>query len=75
MKRWLLFALFLLLPLASASTSLHLEWELGEQTDVEHRYVEHFPDQMMQCGECNTTNDGDPEKTSFRIIFLRSFSC
>ena len=59
MKRWLLFALVLLLPLASASTSLHLEWELGEQTDVEHRYVEHFPDQMMQCGECNTTNDGD----------------
>ena len=59
MKRWLLFALVLLLPLASASTSLHLEWELGEQTDVEHRYVEHFPDQMMQCGECNTTNDVD----------------
>lgn len=59
MKRWLLFALVLLLPLASASTSLHLEWELGEHTDVEHRYVEHFPDQMMQCGECNITNDGD----------------
>ncbi len=59
MKRWLLFALVLLLPLASASTSLHLEWELGEQTDVEHRYVEHFPDQMMQCEDCNATNDGD----------------
>ena len=59
MKRWLLFALVLLLPLASASTSLHLEWELGEQTDVEHRYVEHFPDQTMQCEDCNPTNDGD----------------
>ena len=59
MKRLLLFALVLLIPLASASTSLHLEWELGEHTDVEHRYVEHFPDQMMQCGECNATNDGD----------------
>ena len=59
MKRWLLVALVLLLPLASASTSLHLEWELGEQTDVEHRYVEHFPDQMMQCTECNATNDDD----------------
>ena len=59
MKRWLLFALVLLLPLASASTSLHLEWYLGEQTDVEHRYVEHFPDQMMQCEDCNATNDGD----------------
>ncbi len=59
MKRWLLAALILLLPLASASTSLHLEWELGEPTDVEHRYVEHFPDQMMQCTECDATNDGD----------------
>ena len=59
MKRWLLAALVLLLPLASASTSLHLEWELGEQTDVEHRYVEHFPDQIMECGECKATNDGD----------------
>ena len=59
MKRWLLAALVLLLPLASASTSLHLEWELGEQTDVEHRYVEHFPDQIMECGECNATDDGD----------------
>ena len=59
MKRWLLFVLVLLLPLASASTSLHLEWELGDHVDVEHRYVEHFPDQMMQCGECNATNDGD----------------
>ncbi len=59
MKRWLLVALVLLLPLASASTSLHLEWELGEQTDVEHRYVEHFPDQIMECGECNATDDGD----------------
>ena len=57
MKRWLLAALVLLLPLASASTSLHLEWELGEHTDVEHRYVEHFPDQRMQCGECNATDD------------------
>ena len=59
MKRLLLFALVLLIPLASASTSLHLEWELGEHVDVEHRYVEHFPDQMMQCGECNATQDGD----------------
>ena len=36
MKRWFLFAFVLFLPLASASTSLHLEWELGEQTDVKH---------------------------------------
>ena len=43
MRRIAALLLILLLPLASAATSVHIEWDVGQPIDAERRYIEHFP--------------------------------
>ena len=51
--------LILLLPLASAATSVHIEWDVGQPIDAERRYIEHFPSSTVTCANCMATTDDD----------------
>ena len=53
------FLLLLLIPVASAATSVHIEWSLEDATDIEHRYVEHFPSSSGACTDCIETSEDD----------------
>ena len=59
MKRAMAFLLLLLIPVASAATSVHIEWSLEDATDVEHKYVEHFPSSSGACTDCIETSEDD----------------
>ena len=59
MKRIAVFALIALIPLASATTSIHIEWDVNEPVDANRRYVEHFPGPDLDCSECVSTAEDD----------------
>ena len=59
MKRTAVFLLIALLPLASAATSVHIEWDVGQPIDAERRYIEHFPSSTVTCPDCMATTDDD----------------
>ncbi len=48
-----------LLPLASAVTSIHIEWDVEQPIDVERRYIEHFPSSALDCIDCIETTEDD----------------
>ena len=51
--------LILLLPLASAATSVHIEWDVGQPIDAERRYIEHFPSSTVTCTNCMASTSDD----------------
>jgi len=51
--------LIALLPLASAVTSIHIEWDVEQPIDVERRYIEHFPSSSLDCIDCIETTEDD----------------
>ena len=59
MKRTAALLLIALLPLASAATSVHIEWDVGQPIDAERRYIEHFPSSTVTCPDCMATTDDD----------------
>ena len=59
MRRIAALLLILLLPLASAATSVHIEWDVGQPIDTERRYIEHFPSSTVTCPDCMATTDDD----------------
>lgn len=59
MKRTAALLLIALLPLASAATSVHIEWDIGQPIDAERRYIEHFPSPTVTCPDCMATTDDD----------------
>ena len=59
MRRIAALLLILLLPLASAATSVHIEWDVGQPIDAERRYIEHFPSSTVTCTNCMATTDDD----------------
>ena len=59
MKRLAVVLLIGLLPIASAATSIHIEWDLEQPIDVERRYVEHFPGSTVECEGCIETSEDD----------------
>ena len=59
MKRIAALLLIALLPLASAATSVHIEWDIGQPIDAERRYIEHFPSSTVTCPDCMATTDDD----------------
>ena len=59
MRRIAALILILLLPLASAATSVHIEWDVGQPIDTERRYIEHFPSSTVTCPDCMATTDDD----------------
>ena len=59
MRRIAVLLLILLLPLASAATSVHIEWDVGQPIDAERRYIEHFPSSTVTCANCMATTDDD----------------
>lgn len=59
MRRIAALLLILLLPLASAATSVHIEWDVGQPIDAERRYIEHFPSSTVTCANCMATTDDD----------------
>ncbi len=59
MKAYAALFLVVLLPVASAVTSIHIEWDLEEPVNDERRYVEHFPSSSVECIDCVETNDDD----------------
>lgn len=59
MKRTAALLLIALLPLASAATSVHIEWDIGQPIDAERRYIEHFPSSTVTCPDCMATTDND----------------
>ena len=59
MRRIATLLLILLLPLASAATSVHIEWDVGQPIDAERRYIEHFPSSTVTCANCMATTDDD----------------
>ncbi len=59
MKRTAALLLIALLPLASAATSVHIEWDIGQPIDAERRYIEHFPSSTVTCPDCMATTDDD----------------
>lgn len=59
MKRIVALLLIALLPLASAATSVHIEWDVGQPIDAERRYIEHFPSSTVTCPDCMATTDDD----------------
>ena len=59
MKAYSVLFLVALLPLASAATSIHIEWEVEQPVDNDRRYVEHFPSSSVECTNCVETTDND----------------
>lgn len=59
MKGWAVVLLIALLPLASAATSIHIEWEIEQPIESDRRYVEHFPSSSVECLDCIETTDDD----------------
>lgn len=59
MKAYSVLFLVALLPLASAATSIHIEWEVEQPVDNDRRYVEHFPSSSVECTNCVETTDDD----------------
>lgn len=59
MRRIAALLLILLLPLASAATSVHIEWDVGQPIDAERRYIEHFPGSTVTCANCMATTNDD----------------
>ena len=59
MRRIAALLLILLLPLASAATTVHIEWDVGQPIDAERRYIEHFPSSTVTCANCMATTDDD----------------
>jgi hypothetical protein len=59
MKAYAALFLVVLLPLASAATSIHIEWDLEEPVNDDRRYVEHFPSSSVECIDCVKTTDDD----------------
>lgn len=59
MKGWVVVLLIALLPLASAATSIHIEWEIEQPIESDRRYVEHFPSSSVECLDCIETTDDD----------------
>ena len=59
MKAYSVLFLIALLPLASAATSIHIEWDVEQPVDDDRRYVEHFPSSSVECTNCVETTDDD----------------
>ena len=59
MKAYSVLFLVALLPLASAATSIHIEWDIEQPVDDDRRYVEHFPSSSVECTDCVETTDDD----------------
>ena len=59
MKGWAVVLLIALLPLATAATSIHIEWEIEQPIESDRRYVEHFPSSSVECLDCIETTDDD----------------
>ena len=59
MRAYSVLFLVALLPLASAATSIHIEWEVEQPVDDDRRYVEHFPSSLVECTDCVETTDDD----------------
>ena len=59
MKPYSVLFLVALLPLASAATSIHIEWDVEQPVDDDRRYVEHFPSSSVECIDCVETTDDD----------------
>ena len=59
MKAYSVLFLIALLPLASAATSIHIEWDVEQPVDDDRRYVEHFPSSSVECTDCVETTDDD----------------
>ena len=59
MKAYSVLFLVALLPLASAATSIHIEWDVEQPVDDDRRYVEHFPSSSVECIDCVETTDDD----------------
>ena len=59
MKAYAVLFLVALLPLASAATSIHIEWDVEQPVDVDRRYIEHFPSSSTECMDCVETTDED----------------
>ena len=59
MKAYSVLFLVALLPLASAATSIHIEWDVEQLVDNDRRYVEHFPSSSVECTNCVETSDDD----------------
>ena len=59
MKAYGVLFLVALLPLASATTSIHIEWDVEQPIDDDRRYVEHFPSSSVECTDCVETTDDD----------------
>ena len=59
MKAYAVLFLVALLPLASAATSIHTEWDVEQPVDVDRRYIEHFPSSSTECVDCVETTDED----------------
>ena len=59
MKAYSVLFLVALLPLASAATSIHIEWDVEQPVDDDRRYVEHFPSSSVECTDCVETTDDD----------------
>ena len=59
MKQLAVVLLIALLPLASAATSIHIEWEIEQPIESDRRYVEHFPSSSVECLDCIETTDDD----------------
>ena len=59
MKAYSVLFFVALLPLASAATSIHIEWDVEQPVDDDRRYVEHFPSSSVECIDCVETTDDD----------------
>jgi len=59
MKAYGVLVLIALLPLASAATSIHIEWDVEQPVDVDRRYIEHFPSSSTECVDCVESADDD----------------
>ena len=59
MRAYSVLFLVALLPLASAATSIHIEWDVEQPVDDARRYVEHFPSSSVECTDCVETTDDD----------------
>lgn len=59
MKRIVVVLLLALVPLASAATSVHIEWDVENPVDVEHDYIEHFPNSAGECLGCAEPDEDD----------------
>lgn len=59
MKVYSVLFLVALLPLASAATSIHIEWDVEQPVGDDRRYIEHFPSSSVECTDCVETTDDD----------------